>query len=160
MLRASLFLHLRLEHVTLAVEQLVAGSPFAPDGAPVIAVVELLDDLKCPPAGKDVPTDEVAPECLGEISVTRVGELIGRVTEEHIGPADELVERVQVPTRAFEALEALSECAARAHRLVAHARRALPGISIGKSFVHALPLPRERWSLDHPAVMYRFRAAR
>ena len=62
---AAIFLHLRFEDVPDTLLQLVANPLFVLTEFGPVVVVELFDDLKCPPSVQDVSADKVPFQSVG-----------------------------------------------------------------------------------------------
>ena len=99
---ASPFLHLGLEQVAAAVDELVAHAALDGLHRAVVPLVELLHDLERPPSLDDVAPDHLGFHQLGGLRVARGTELIRRVAEHLVGMANEVVELVEVASGALD----------------------------------------------------------
>ena len=70
------------------------------------------DELVAEALLEHVAPDDLLSHALGQRVVTGPVELVGRITEDEVGPAHQLVELVEVTTGPFEPLEGLAEGAA------------------------------------------------
>ena len=118
--RATLLLHLGLEHVASTVEQLVPHCPLVFTQWTPVAVVEFLDELERPASGRDVPADHVVVDSLSDVVVMRIGERVHRFSQQQIGMPHQLMERVEVSASPLDAFERLGHLAHRGHRGVVH----------------------------------------
>lgn len=99
--RPTPLLHVRLEDVPLALLKVLANPPLVlPKSRPVV-VVELLDDLEGPATLEDVAPDHVRTQPLGGVAVAGLLQRIARVTQQQVGVSHQLVEGVEVTTRAL-----------------------------------------------------------
>src|SRR6476661_4210732 len=108
---APVLLHLGLEEVSAAPDQLLAGQPLEGLEGVVVAVVVLLDDLEAPAPVEHVPAHEVAFEAVGEVGVAGLAQLLDGLPEGEVRRAAEAVEGVQVAARVLDRLERLGELA-------------------------------------------------
>jgi hypothetical protein len=92
-------LELGLEDVATAVDHVVGDRPFDLAHARPIEIVELLHDLERPPPLEDVAADDLVAHQGGPLRMAGRVQLLGRLLEEEIGPADELMDVVE-PARA------------------------------------------------------------
>src|SRR5688572_30859883 len=94
--RPSVFLHLGLEQVPPATDELVACELLQRLERRVVAVVVHLDDLEGPATPQDVATHQLGVETVGELGVAGLAELLDRLAEGQVGGAGEPVEGVEV----------------------------------------------------------------
>jgi hypothetical protein len=106
---AALFFHLRFVHVARAALQLAANSAFVLSEPRPVIVVELLDDLECPPPVENVPADEVPLEPVCCVAVSRCPQFVAGFTEGEVGAAHQLVKRVERPPGPFHPLQRLGD---------------------------------------------------
>jgi Enoyl-(Acyl carrier protein) reductase len=87
----------------------------------VVAVVELLDDLEGPSTGQRVQPDQILADAVGQRAEAVGSQAFDDLVELGVGTAGELVERVESPASALDALERLRHGARRRHEAVARA---------------------------------------
>jgi len=111
---APVLLHLRLEEVPAATDELVARLLLEGAEGRVVAVVVLLHDLEGPPALEHVAADQLPLDPVGELTVAGVAELVDALAEGQVGGAGEPVKRVEVPPGATSTASSASEILPRA----------------------------------------------
>src|SRR5690606_32299523 len=107
-----------------------------------VAVVVVLDDLERPAALDDIAAEQVALDAFGDVVATGVTQGLHGLAERDVGAAGQLVERVQVPTRALTGLQRLGDLTDRVDDLVRHAcgRRVL-GRGELRGLTHGFTVP-------------------
>lgn len=125
--RSSALFHLRLEDVADSTFQLVADTSFVIAEHRPVGVVELFDDLECPPSFDDVPADQVFVETVGDLAVPGRAKVVGGVTEQQIGMTHQLVKRIQMAPGALQALQRFRKFSDSRHGVVVDTVRASKG---------------------------------
>ena len=110
---AAALLHLCLEGVTDATQQLVADSALVLAEQRPVIVVELLDHLEAPPAIEHVPPHQLRLQPLRDRGVAGVAQIRGGLAQQQVGVPHQLVERVQMPTRSLDELQRFRDLADR-----------------------------------------------
>src|SRR5882757_10587316 len=141
---SALLLHFRLEHVPLAPLELVADPALVVAELGPVAVIEFLHDLERPAAVQNVAADEFGLQPVGRSAMPGGPQLVARFAEHEIGVPDQLVERVEVPTGAFDVLEGLRHLPDRLDRGVVDTRWPSSQRVIGVAR-HRRVIPR-RWA--------------
>ncbi|PXW31895.1 UNVERIFIED_CONTAM: hypothetical protein DES50_104304 [Williamsia faeni] len=102
---SSALFHLRLEDMADSAFQFVADPSFVIAEHRPVGVVELFDDLECPPPFDDVAADQIFVETVGDLAMPGRAKVVGGVTEQQVGVTHQLVERIQMTAGALEALQ-------------------------------------------------------
>ena len=123
--------------------------------APVVQVVELLDELERPPSVEHVPTDDLLAQLVSFGGRARPLEQIGGLFDEEVGPTDQLVQRVEVSARPHDVLERLGRLPHRLDQLVGDARRSRP-----RAAHRVGPLSCHGWERRHATRPSRSRVLR
>lgn len=79
--------------------------------APIVSVVVVVDDLKAPPPGQDVATDQLTADLLGQISFAQVVQLGHSFVELEVGTSGELVKAIEVPPGPLDGLQCFGQLA-------------------------------------------------
>ena len=106
-LRAAALLHLCLVDVAHTLLQFIADASFVVAKHRPVPVVEFLDDLKRPASVEDIAADDFCFESIGDRCMTGITQLVACLADDEIGMAHQLMERVQMPTGAFDELQRL-----------------------------------------------------
>ena len=108
---ALALLHLGLEEVPLALDQLLAGLALELAERRPVGVVVLLDELEGPPALDDVAADQLGVDPVGQLLVAGLAQLLDRLAEGEVGGAGAAVEGVEVAAALLDDLEGLGQLA-------------------------------------------------
>ena len=129
--RTTVLLHPSFEHMAVTMLQFLADPPLMATKDLPVFIVEFLNDLKRPPPGQHVASDQVCLQPLGHLSVPGVAQPRHRFPKHQIGMTHQLVKAVQVPTGPLDVLQRLGNLPDRLHRLVADPRH--PPVCVGRT---------------------------
>lgn len=124
---AAVFLHLGLEQVSLAVDQLVTNLLVDRLESGVIVVVVVLDDLEGPAPFNDVAAHDFELNLIGEIAMASRTQTFDGIIKSQIGHTAQPMEGIQEPASILDDFERLGELAGRVNGGVVNAGRALVG---------------------------------
>lgn len=100
-------LHLRFEYVADSPLKFVPNAPFVFAEHRPVVVVEILDDLKGPPAVNHIAADDLGLEPLGDRIVAGGAQSVARLAQQQIGMSHQLMKRVQLAPCPLDTLQGL-----------------------------------------------------
>jgi hypothetical protein len=100
-------LHLRFEYVADSPLKFVPNAPFVFAERRPVVVVEILDDLKGPPAVNHIAADDLGLEPLGDRIVAGGAQSVARLAQQQIGMSHQLMKRVQLTPCPLDTLQGL-----------------------------------------------------
>jgi hypothetical protein len=146
---ATALLHLRFEHMPMALLQFVSDPSLVIAKHQPIVVVEILDDLKRPAAVQDVAADDFCFQPVGDGCVTGFPQLVTCFTQQQVSMPHELMKRVQIASRAFHAFQCFRDCADGLHRRIVDPVGPKAHLHIHLSHGVVIPTQRQNASVVH-----------
>ena len=113
-------LHLRFEYVADSPLKFVPNAPFVFAERRPVVVVEILDDLKGPPAVNHIAADDLGLEPLGDRIVAGGAQSVARLAQQQIGMSHQLMKRVQLTPCPLDTLQGLRNGADGLDRRIIH----------------------------------------